>query len=186
MQPLSVVLTTLGALLCAPWVHAQDAHSAQRHGAEAAQPASASSPYAGMQSRAIKALSPQQIVDLREGKGMSLALAAELNGYPGPSHTLELADRLGLSNEQSLRVKALFAQMKNEAMTAGEAVIAAELALDELFKSGQATPAALKAATAGVALAQGRLRESHLRYHLATAEVLSPEQMAAYSRLRGN
>ena len=43
-------------------------------------------PYAGMESRAIKALSPQQIADLREGRGMGLALPAELNGYPGPMH----------------------------------------------------------------------------------------------------
>ena len=45
--------------------------------------APAQSPYAGMQSRSIKALSAQQIDDLRAGRGMGLALAAELNGYPG-------------------------------------------------------------------------------------------------------
>ncbi len=39
-------------------------------------------PYAGMESRAIKALSPQQIADLREGRGMGLALPAELNAIP--------------------------------------------------------------------------------------------------------
>jgi hypothetical protein len=37
-------------------------------------------PYAGMQTRPIKALSDQQIADLRAGRGMGLALAAELNG----------------------------------------------------------------------------------------------------------
>src|SRR2546430_17587050 len=45
-------------------------------------------PYAGMEPRSIKALSDQQIADLRDGRGMSLALAAELNGYPEPSHVL--------------------------------------------------------------------------------------------------
>ena len=49
-------------------------------------------PYAGMQQRALKALSEDQIADLRAGKGMGLALAAELNGYPGPIHVLELCD----------------------------------------------------------------------------------------------
>src|SRR5258708_12736969 len=58
------------------------------------------SPYAGMQTRPIKALSEQQVADLQAGRGMGLALAAELNGYPGPSHVLELADKLGLSAEQ--------------------------------------------------------------------------------------
>jgi len=41
-------------------------------------------PYAGMQSRPIKALSEQQIGDLKAGRGMGLALPAELNGYPVP------------------------------------------------------------------------------------------------------
>lgn len=54
-------------------------------------------PYAGMQARQIKSLSDQQIADLKAGRGMGLALAAELNGYPGPSHLLELSEQLGLS-----------------------------------------------------------------------------------------
>ena len=69
---------------------------------------SAQIPYAGMQTRPIKALSDQQIADLRAGRGMGLALAAELNGYPGPSHVLELADRLELSTDQRARVQRLF------------------------------------------------------------------------------
>ena len=60
----------------------------------------AQTPYAGMQARSIKALSDQQIADLGAGRGMGLALAAELNGYPGPSHVLELADKLDLSADQ--------------------------------------------------------------------------------------
>ena len=32
--------------------------------------------------------------------GMGLALAAELNGYPGPAHVIELAKSLGLSEPQ--------------------------------------------------------------------------------------
>jgi len=39
-------------------------------------------PYAGLQNRSIKTLSDQQIADLNAGRGMGLALAAELNGYP--------------------------------------------------------------------------------------------------------
>ena len=47
------------------------------------------SPYAGLETRTIKALSEQQIADLRAGRGMALALAAEVNGYPGPLHVIE-------------------------------------------------------------------------------------------------
>ena len=51
-------------------------------------------PYAGEQSRAIKALSPKEVYDLTQGRGMGLAKAAELNRYPGPMHALELAGPL--------------------------------------------------------------------------------------------
>ena len=62
-------------------------------------------PYAGLEARPIKALSEQQIADLRAGRGMGLALAAELNGYPGPMHALELADALDLSGQQRARMQ---------------------------------------------------------------------------------
>ncbi len=54
-------------------------------------------PYAGLQQRDIKALDEKQIADLKNGRGMGLALAAELNGYPGPMHVLELKDQLRLT-----------------------------------------------------------------------------------------
>jgi hypothetical protein len=54
----------------------------------------AQGPNAGMQGRTVKALSDQQVADLSQRRGMGMALAAELNGYPGPSRVLELADRL--------------------------------------------------------------------------------------------
>src|SRR6266404_5181818 len=77
--------------------------------------AQSAQPYSGMQSRSIKALSDQQVADLRAGRGMGLALAAELNGYPGPSHVVELAEKLDLSADQRTRVQALFESMKQEA-----------------------------------------------------------------------
>lgn len=76
----------------------------------------AQTPYAGMQSRPIKALSEQQVADLGAGRGMGLALAAELNGYPGPSHVLELAEKLELSADQRASIQRLFDSMKAEAV----------------------------------------------------------------------
>ncbi|MGT2440954.1 hypothetical protein ACU4GH_39930 [Bradyrhizobium betae] len=72
----------------------------------------AESPYAGMQGRAVKALSKQQVADLSQGRGMGMALAAELNGYPGPSHVLELAEKLELRPDQVSAVRSLFDSMK--------------------------------------------------------------------------
>ena len=60
-------------------------------GGALAQAGPAPQPYAGLDVRAVKALSDVQIADLRAGRGMGLALPAELNGYPGPTHVLEHA-----------------------------------------------------------------------------------------------
>lgn len=157
-------------------------HSHSGHGGSTAH---AHSPYAGMQSRSIKALSDREIADIRAGKGMSLALPAELNGYPGPSHVLELAAPLKLSESQRAQTQNLFRQMQDEARAAGEDLISAEAALDKLFKDKQVTPALLSQATSRAAAAQGRLRETHLRYHLLMMDVLSAEQVNQYNRLRG-
>jgi hypothetical protein len=73
-------------------------------------------PYAGMHAREIKALSQEQVADLTNGRGMGLALAAELNGFPGPSHVLELADKLDLTSDQRASINMLFDSMKAEAV----------------------------------------------------------------------
>ena len=52
---------------------------------------------------------------MRRGAGWGLALAAELNGVPGPAHLLELKDQIGLSAEQVRAIEEIFAQMKSEA-----------------------------------------------------------------------
>jgi len=142
-------------------------------------------PYAGMQARPVKALSDQQIADLKAGRGMGLALAAELNGYPGPSHLLELADQMALTVEQRAAVKAMFEAMKAEAITLGESLIAQEAALDRLFAGRTVTPETLQAATAAIGETQARLRDTHLKYHLSTAAVLQPQQLHRYAELRG-
>jgi Spy/CpxP family protein refolding chaperone len=142
-------------------------------------------PYAGLQARPVKALSSEQIDDLKAERGMGLALAAELNGYPGPSHVVELADELHLTPAQRERAQALFAEMKAETVPLGEAVIAAESDLDRQFAARTITQASLTAATDTIGVTQGRLRAAHLKYHLAMLEVLTPEQVKRYGALRG-
>lgn len=142
-------------------------------------------PYAGMQDRPIKALPPQQIADLKAGRGMGLALAAELNGYPGPSHLLDLASQLGLSPDQQATIRTMIDAMKAEAIPIGEDLIGQEDALDRLFSSHTVTPEALQAATARIGETQARLREAHLKYHLSTVALLQPQQLQQYAALRG-
>ena len=138
-----------------------------------------------MQKREIKALSEQQIEGFRAGKGMAMAMPAELNGYPGPLHVLEMAAQIGLTSEQQAETKKLYAEMQEAAKAQGEQFIAAERDLDSLFAQKKATPESVASAVAAAANAQGQLRETHLRYHLAMMDVLTPEQVAAYNKLRG-
>lgn len=145
----------------------------------------AQTPYAGMQTRPIKALSEQQLADLQAGRGMGLALAAELNGYPGPVHVLELADKLDLSPDQRAKVQELFASMKQEALPLGSKLIEQETDLDRQFAGHLVTTASLKSATASIAFTQGELRETHLKYHLSTVALLTESQRQRYSQLRG-
>ncbi len=142
-------------------------------------------PYAGMETRGVKALSSQQIDDLKAGRGMGFALPAELNGYPGPIHVLELGEALHLSAEQRARTQALYEAMRREAIPLGERLIAQEAELDRAFAGRTITPEALAVATAAIGATQGALRAAHLRYHLAQAEILSPHQMGRYAELRG-
>jgi len=143
------------------------------------------SPYAGMQSRGLKALSEQQIEDLRSGRGLGMALAAELNGYPGPAHVLELGSALNHSEDQRGRTRALFQEMQKTAVALGNDVLAKETELDQAFASGRIDDASLHKILADIGRLQGELRYTHLKYHLAMRGVLNPDQIAAYDRLRG-
>lgn len=142
-------------------------------------------PYAGMDQRQIKALSDEQIADLRAGRGLGLALSAELNGFPGPSHVLELGDRLGLSPEQLETMRVLFARMKADAVPLGERLIQQEGELDSLFATKAVTPEALVKTTQEIGSTQADLRNAHLKYHLATVAALTPDQIKRYGELRG-
>jgi Spy/CpxP family protein refolding chaperone len=142
-------------------------------------------PYAGLEGRLIKALSEQQIADLRDGKGMSLALAAELNGYPGPSHVLEHAEALQLTDGQREKVQDLFRSMQAEARTLGSTLIRQESHLDSLFARHEIDAATLSHMTKAIGETQALLRAAHLKYHLTTAELLTTDQSRHYAELRG-
>lgn len=180
MKTLRIAVLT-GFLVAAAPGFAQHAH----HAPAATQDTHAHSPYSGMQQRAIKALSDQQIADLRAGKGMAMAMPAELNGYPGPSHVLQLAAPLDLSEVQRQRTRALFEQMQAESSALGEKLIAAEQALDALFSERKADTDTVEAATAAAARVQGALRATHLKYHVLMMEILDARQVAKYAELRG-
>jgi hypothetical protein len=143
------------------------------------------SPYAGQQTREIKALSAQEIDDLLNARGMALAKAAELNGYPGPLHSLELADKLGLSPEQLWAIKDIKAREEAAARSLGAEIVAVERELDQDFAKHMIDPVKLKRLTDRLGELQGRLRAVHLGAHLETVSVFSAKQVARYNELRG-
>ena len=142
-------------------------------------------PYRGLHTRAIKALSDQQIDDLKSGRGMGLALAAELNGHPGPIHVLELADRLELTPVQRDRMSELVAAMKAEAIPIGEKLVTQEAELERQFVTKSVSDASLVEATQAIGATQAALRAAHLKYHVSTLAALKPGQVERYMALRG-
>lgn len=144
------------------------------------------SPYAGdMEERAIKALSPDEADGLLAGEGMGFALAAELNGLPGPRHVLDLAAELELTPAQRTAVEAVHARMADEARALGARLVEAERHLDHMFARGHATAERVRAGTAAAAALRGELRAVHLVAHLETVEILEPAQVVEYARQRG-
>lgn len=147
--------------------------------------ASQVSAYAGQEARDIKSLSPEDINAYLSGKGMGLAKAAELNGYAGPAHVLELAPQLALTPEQRARTEALFAAMESKATSLGRALVDEERKLDRLFAIKAVSPGLLARSLSEIGLLQAKVRGAHLEAHLAQVRILTPEQNARYARLRG-
>ncbi|WP_299507602.1 hypothetical protein [uncultured Roseobacter sp.] len=142
-------------------------------------------PYQGFETREITSLSEQDIDALRGGSGWGLALPAELNGFPGPAHVLELADELGLSESQEQRFSLIFQAMRVEAIAKGEALIDSERNLDKGFRSGDLDADQLRRLIEAAEAARADLRFVHLSRHLMTLDLLDEDQVAAYAVLRG-
>lgn len=143
------------------------------------------SPYAGEQAREIKALSAQEQRAWSDGQGMGLARAAELNGYPGPMHVLEHAEKLRLTPGQAQATRDLMHQHKTEVRRLGAQLVDAERELDQLFRDQRATEADVRSRTTVIAALQAQIRASHLTTHLKQTALLETAQVAHYSVLRG-
>lgn len=145
----------------------------------------ATSPYADETDRQIKSLSPSELEGYLAGRGMGLAKAAELNGYPGPKHVLELAEKLQLSSEQREHSQALYEEMLTEAQRLGKQIAEQEGALDRTFGGGDITARQVDTLTADIAELLGKLRAVHLHAHLKQRAVLTEHQVGKYAQLRG-
>ncbi len=157
-----IVLTVIGS------VHAQDTHPPQGD-------------------QVIRGLSDREVSDLRQGMGMGRARAAELNGYPGPRHVLDLAQagQLALTPEQTRTAQRLFDGMAREARRLGDLILREERSLEAEFRSGRISDAGLQARALRIGALEGELRAVHLRAHVEMRAALSAAEIQRYNALRG-
>lgn len=83
------------------------------------------SPYAVLRGTAATGLLPEEVEGLVSGKGMALALAAEVNGYPGPRHVLDATEsgQLALQPDQRATIERLHARMLEESQAKGQEIL---------------------------------------------------------------
>ncbi len=151
--------------------------SAQMHGAGGAHGTSSSPRHGHQEAERCEARFAEVV---GQGLGFGMAFTADRNGYPGPTHVIELGDQLGLTADQRARVQALREAMFSESRPASAELLQAEDRLAALFESRQATAENLGAAVERVEGLRARVRLIHLRYHLKTRETLTEQQLAAY------
>lgn len=146
------------------------------------------SPYAGQELRDIKSLSDNDLQSLQNGTGEAfggIAKLAELNGYPGPRHVLDMASELQLTDGQRMEIELIYQNMSNKAKSIGAAIIAVEQDMDRSFANKTITEENLKLMLDKSADLYGQLRIVHLSAHLDTVQILTIEQVQMYNTIRG-
>jgi len=143
------------------------------------------SPYVDQLNSPVRGLSSSEIDSLLNGKGAGYARMAELNGYPGLRHVLDLSSQLNLSTQQEKEIQAAFVQMQSQAKNIGKTIVRKEHELSNSFASGKITNNELEKQTIELALLYGELRTTHLQAHLNIKPLLSTEQIQKYNQLRG-
>jgi ATP-dependent helicase/DNAse subunit B len=149
---------------------------------------SQTSPYAGQELRDIKSLSDNDIQSLQNGTGEAfggMAKLAELNGYPGPRHVLDMPSELQLTDRQRMEIELIYQNMSSKAKTIGAAIIAIEQDMDRAFANNTITEENLKLMLDKSADLYGQLRFVHLSAHLDTVQILTMEQVQMYNTIRG-
>jgi Spy/CpxP family protein refolding chaperone len=129
---------------------------------------------------------PSDIESLENSEGAGMASYADLNGYPGPKHILDMQEKLNLSEEQLKDVQSIFEAMKENAQAKGEAIIAKEVELEQLFRLGKATESEAKTLSRTIGTLRGELRAVHLTAHVQAKQVLTKEQVTTYNSIRNN
>jgi Spy/CpxP family protein refolding chaperone len=120
---------------------------------------------------------------IEKGEGFGMAMAADMNGYPGPKHVLDMKKELKLTEKQEAAMQKLMASMKEKALAKGKDVLQAEQRLGEFFAQGKSEDE-LREETFRVASLRAELRWVHLSTHVAAKKILTAQQIAAYEKMR--
>ena len=123
---------------------------------------------------------------LLKGQGMGLAEIAEINNYPGPRHTLDLKNELGLTRDQLKKTEALEKVVASSALTKGEEIVLAEEELSKLFEAGSINEKVLRSKLEEIGKLRADLRFIHLQAHLRMKQILTPDQIKRYAELGGH
>lgn len=121
---------------------------------------------------------------IARGEGFGMALPADRNGFPGPTHILELRQELELSQTQERQVQQLFDRMHEQAVAAGQKLLEKEAELERAFASGSPDAQGVKRLLQESVALRADLRWVHLSAHREAYSLLSAEQRARYHALR--
>jgi Spy/CpxP family protein refolding chaperone len=159
--------------------HTTHDHNATQHKTDT------TSPYLEQLSSPVRGLSQEEIDGLLAGEGMGYARSAELNGYPGPLHVLDMRNQLNLSPEQVEDITLIFEDMRARAVALGKEIVDAEAQLSQQFLDKAISEESLQEKLEHLGNLYGQLRLTHLQAHLAVTPLLTTEQIATYQTLRG-
>ena len=121
---------------------------------------------------------------LLNGEGMGMAAYAEVNGYPGPKHVLDLANDLQLSPPQKKAIQDVYDQTKTRAKELGERIVSVEEELNQAFAAGLVSDKSIRETVDQIEKLRARLRTVHYAAHLKTRSLLTTDQLEVYKRLQ--
>jgi len=121
---------------------------------------------------------------LLNAEGMGQAKYAEMNGYPGPKHVLDLADKLKLTDDQKKSIQSFYDEMSTRSKEIGKQVIRVEQELNDAFVQGFISEKSIRTDSEEIDRLRGKLRAVHLVAHLKTKAIMNESQIAMYKKLR--
>jgi len=125
----------------------------------------------------------EERASIERGEGFGMAMPADHAGYPGPRHVLDMGAELHLTAEQRAAMEKLHSGMKEKALVRGKELFEAQERLEQMFREGR-TEADLREQSFRIDTIHAELRWIHLSAHLAAQKILTPAQIAEYTRLR--